>query len=407
MQGRTSTLITIGLVGLGVGLGVGWLLAGNGSEGDTADNSQKALPSPGNERCPDDRLAIVVPDGSGGTRVVTNIPLAASIDEIHEFHDCQAFITGPNLDQFGPRVAIYASEQLASLDLSVDTPQGFAVIYSDSEDYAPLAIKQGFNCLWLWKDSNGDPKASISSSGYNEDACADGTAPATALEARYGASPAGGGVVPPVARWDWADTSHFIGIKCGNEWCEIGHQGFGQSGDQDWPPGAGQTGKVRKAWYDEERLAVTNPASNTLVPAAKLATAFPHPQLTARDIDFYKGKFQLAALVKLEEDLPEYQNQKNWHRGVNRVSLCWDNGNPKEDCFTKDEDSAKKPSACQADPDARTWYSKTTSPGGNVTYKCVTRCDRDTPIPGTVRWRWLENDQKLWIRCATGCCTDQ
>ncbi|HSM15503.1 MAG TPA: hypothetical protein VK845_00725 [Gemmatimonadales bacterium] len=389
MQSQTSTLITIGLVGLGIGLGAG---------------CSPRAPSIVKERCPDDRLEITKPGGG----VVTDIPLATSIDEIHEFHDCQAFITGPNLDQFGPRVAIYASDQLSSLDLLVDTPQGWAVIYSDSAKYAPLAIEKGFNCLWLWKDSKGDPKAKISSSGYNEDACADGTAPSTPLEARYGASPTGSDSVPPVARWDFADTSQFIGIRCGKEeWCEIGHQGFGQSGDQDWPPGAGQTGKAHKALYDEERLAVRDPVSNKLVRAATLATAFPHPRLEERKVDYYKGKFKLAALVKLQEDLPEYQNQKNWHKGVNRVSLCWDNGNPKENCFGKDEDSTKKPSACQADPDARTWYSKTSSPGGNVTYKCVKRCDRNIPIPGTVRFRWLESDQQLWIRCATGCCTDQ
>jgi hypothetical protein len=26
-------------------------------------------------------------------------------------------------------------------------------------------------------------------------------------------------------------------------------------------------------------------------------------------------------------------------------------------------------------------------------------------IPGTARWFWVRRDEKLWMRCAQGCCT--
>jgi hypothetical protein len=34
--------------------------------------------------------------------------------------------------------------------------------------------------------------------------------------------------IPPVARWDYDTANHqqYIGLRCGGEWCEVGHSGF-------------------------------------------------------------------------------------------------------------------------------------------------------------------------------------
>jgi hypothetical protein len=29
------------------------------------------------------------------------------------------------------------------------------------------------------------------------------------------------------------------------------------------------------------------------------------------------------------------------------------------------------------------------------------------PIPGTLRWRWLADDETIWVRCDDGCCQVQ
>ena len=47
-------------------------------------------------------------------------------------------------------------------------------------------------------------------------------------------------------------------------------------------------------------------------------------------------------------------------------------------------------------------------------YKCAYRTDHagvkdlngnPVDIPGTARWKWDEDDEKLWVRCPQGCCT--
>jgi hypothetical protein len=42
-------------------------------------------------------------------------------------------------------------------------------------------------------------------------------------------------------------------------------------------------------------------------------------------------------------------------------------------------------------------------------YKCATRYlftgeTMPSHVPGTVRWRWLANDEGGWMRCGHGCC---
>jgi len=401
-RSRVRASITVGLAGLVVGLSM-----------RCNPGQVTPLVEPG---CPDDRIAIEMPDG----RVVTNIPLAASIDETHEFHDCQALITGPK--RYGPRVAIFASEQLAFFQPSNEA-QPVAVIYNydKKESYDSLGIEPGFNCLLLWKEDTG-PKARISPNEYDENVCSEvsedlGAASGKDLEVRYApVQPGGPTVVPPVARWDWDRNKQlqFIGIKCGNEWCEIGPKGFGQSPDHKWDefqnlPGKENLpsqaelppGRLRKGWYDEQRLAIKD--GQDLVPADEPAIAIPHPALNRHNNPvWYENHWRPAAFVILPTDLQGYDaKNKNWKKGVNRVSLCWES---KTDGCIPD---AEKP-VCKDDwksDDGRAWWAKTKSSGNNEEYGCVKRCERDQPVPGTVRWRWQEDDEKLWIRCATGCCT--
>ncbi len=393
--------------------------------------------------CPDDRVAIEVPDVNGGTRIVTNIPLAASTDETHEFHDCQAFITGPK--QYGPRVVIFASEKLALLEETLDisnapstaveetldtaTPSIIAlpaaVIYNYGAEYPELSIKKGFSCLVMWK-ADSDWKAKILPNGYDETVC-QGVFDTTAIQGQdLVVEPTAHDKKDPppsVARWDWAKdkAQQIIGIRCGDEWCEIGPKGFKHSPDREWEHFTGMAGgneldkelkisnakgRIRKGRYDEQRLAImTLPPGATdsvLEPADDPATAIPHPALNKHnDPKHYKGNFKPAAFVILRKHLPAYDS-KNWQEGVNKISLCWDSAGSK-DCFKKDP--TEKPTCQPEVPNGRTWYAETKSSKGEETYGCVKRCERTEWVPGTVRWRWQERDEKLWIRCATGCCT--
>ncbi len=420
MTNRTGLLLTGGVLGAAVLLGalaIAGVFASPGFDGEPA----ALLEAEAEEGCPDDRVAIKVPDPSGGTRIVRNIPLAESIDEIHEFHDCQRFIVGPEQDAFAPKpVVIFASEQLPTLQLLEDTPQPFAVIYNYGEEYPPLFIKPGFNCLLLWTGDSG-PKARMSPTEWDEKACSEkdpDELEGPVLEVRVDTVKGKGKVVPQVTRWDRDDKRTIIGIKCGNDWCEIGPpDGFGESPSREWnhfanmpgngnlPPQAERPpGHIRRGWYDEQRLAVEI-EPGVLEPAPMAAIALPHPALSSHNENKYHGKWKKAAFVILPEDLEGYE-LKNWKAGVNEISLCWsydDEQNDNKRCqFT-----GKAPTcALNESNENRNWWFRTTSSEDNVTYSCVKRCDRDTPIPGTVRWRWQEQDEKLWIRCGTGCCTE-
>src|SRR5688572_16111975 len=63
------------------------------------------------KRCPEHNIAINV----DSTEVITDIPLASSIDEIPEFHDCQRFATTTTRNGYGPLVAIWAVETLETV----------------------------------------------------------------------------------------------------------------------------------------------------------------------------------------------------------------------------------------------------------------------------------------------------
>jgi len=394
---------------------------------------------PWRPECPHDSIAIVVADKEqpSGTKTITDIPLASTIDHIAEFHDCQRFIVkddNTGQERFGPMVAIFASEDLATLEESLDSllerpaardsALAGAEIYNYHEAYDPLFIEHGFNCLFLRKENARDWVARMVPVGNQADACLgfqDVNALGHPLDVRPVAQgPYGGQDIPRVARWDWDGTQQYIGIKCGDQWCEIGPQGGFATSSRSWAndvlnqPGAANLQEFApttpndpanrvvevKGWFDEQRLAVPS-GGGGMLPASRPALAIPHPRLGLYDIPYFEQHDWLpSALVVLPPGLDGYITKRNWAAGVNRVYLC--SGSP-EECKIP---SAEAP-MCQpewASNDNREWWAKTVSSSEDVKYQCVTRCEQNLEIPGTVRWRWEEQDEKLWIRCATGCC---
>lgn len=388
--------------------------------------------------CPTGEIEIQLVKGERGQwfpvgTVVTDIPLASSIDHIAEFHDCQRFIVkddDPEQERFGPMVAIFASENLATLEEALDSllevsdtsgALAGAEIYNYHEAYDPLFIDHGFNCLFLRKENASDWVARMVPAGNQADACLglrDINAPGHELKVRpIAQGPYVGQDVPPVARWDWDGTQQYIVIKCGDQWCEIGpRDGFGASHRswahdvrnqpgganlQDFEPPTPQAHRVIevKGWFDEQRLAVQAPGVG-MVPAKGPALAVPHPRLGSYDINTFQHRWLPSALVVLPPGMSGYVSKRNWAEGVNRVYLC---SGSSDECNIPSAETPK----CQpewASNDGRDWWAKTVSSSEDVKYQCVTRCEQNLEIPGTVRWRWEEQDEKLWVRCATGCC---
>ena len=222
--------------------------------------------------------------------------------------------------------------------------------------------------------------------------------------------------VPAVARWDWDPKNEvqYIGIACGDRWCEVSgdrlvasrrfgvNDGPAQEPVPNHPPKkpAGKHKRVWmiKGWYDEQYIAVAGGTKGDLTPGGVLATIFPHGQLDElNSVSDFQAGWVPAATVRLDSAMPSYEVKSNFTPKDNRIFLC-ENG--KGNCGDAIGQTPKECTASQGG----TWFAKIVSGRGVTKYRCVTRREHKDVV-ATARWRWLNNDETVWIRCANGCCT--
>jgi hypothetical protein len=391
--------------------------------------------------CPNHDEAIRVPLDSGraGFRELDELPVPGPLTKISEYHDCQRLVTGDAA--YGPLVGIWASHKLGGLFQTTEpvehSPdslvhvapppvaglrgQVVAQLLDWAEDYPALKITRGFNCLYLWPKNAAQTAWGAKMVGQATEDCApDYPITPDGRELRVTPVSLAAGLdaadVPPVARWDW-DPEHklqYIGIQCGNRWCEVSadrfvaSRGFGVNDGPTQKPVPGHppvkpVGKHRrvwmvKGWYDEQYIAVAPATKGDLEPGKVLATIFPHGQLDELNdkSDFQVGWIP-AATVRLSADVPGYEHKRNFTRGDNEIDLC-ENGTG--NC--RDE-HGNTPAGCTPSAGGL-WFARIKSGRGITHYVCVTRREHKN-VTATARWRWLNNDETTWIRCANGCCT--
>ena len=375
-----------------------------------------AATNPARPEC-GDSLAIPLPD-----RIILKaMPLAGPISDVPEYHDCQALLSGASAD-YGPLVAIYARYHLDSVYASdrfkhSQEPTPVAEIYSYNGDYPQLGIKQGFNCLDL-RRVDGAWNARIRAMGPTQPDCTTvhATDAATILPVQETAMPhAADADYPPVARWDWdsgdpasPDSAHqYIGIKCGTSWCDVGTDrprptsaAAGRPGFDPMPnrPPAPALKRERvssiKGWYDEQYLADAD-GSGALHRGAFLAQVYPHPQNDEVNTTAAFGAvWRPSAYVMLPAG--RHYDKLHLGPGQNTIYLCQGTG------CTGVTPAVK----CAASEDGLVWYARITPSQGPVALTCVTRrAHANVEMPATARWRWVSKDEKVWIRCASGCCT--
>jgi len=385
---------------------------------ERASNGAPAVPVASARPECGDSLAIPIPERG----VLTTMPLAGPISDVPEYHDCQALLTGTSAE-YGPLVAIYARYHLDSVYLSdrfrhAQEPTPVAEIYSYDGDYPQLGIRQGFNCLDL-RQADGGWTARVRAMGPNQPDCltAQTTAPGKTLPVHETTMPKSADTdYPPVARWDWdagdpanPGTAHqYIGIKCGTSWCDVGadHPGptptaagrpvFGPMPNRPQPPRR-KRDRVSdiKGWYDEQYLAELDGAGRAHR-GSFLAQVYPHPQNDEVNTTAAFGAVWRPSAYVL---LPTGRHYDKLHLGPgqNTIYLCQGTG-----CGVPD--SVK----CAASEDGLVWYARINPSEGPVVHTCVTRrAHPNVEMPATARWRWVSKDEKVWIRCASGCCTVQ
>lgn len=386
---------------------------------------------------------------------IREIPIASETSRIPEFHDCQRFRVAGG---FGPLVAIWAAQGLERYfpDSASAEHDSVAIAVAGildygtgrkqagpDDDYAPLSIQAGFNCLYLWRTSPRTFEARIVwQPGLAELSSCVGR---RMVDARLRALPSlsvtvtpvqeGSGLtVPPVARWDWDSRRQvqYIGIACGKAWCEVGPPGgftpspsaasdpvigpaltaafepaadFGPDGDQTLST------LLVKGWYDQQELEIWN-AKGELVPSGVVGTIVPHPVLQAianktatqgnstgepaQTGPGFEAHWEPAAYLYVNK--PYVGKYIKLEPGVSRMYICHGTA-----------DVCPGASAISA-PASTLWWSKLVSPSGaSSEIKAVEyNTHGGGVIPaGAARWRWLETDGKTWLRCGFGCCTDR
>lgn len=366
------------------------------------------------------------------------IRLAGKTTRIPEFHDCQRLLTSSG-HQYGPLVGIWVASNLRerftrllvaanSGSASGAVAAAVAVVRAWDGAYRPLGIQKGWNCLYIYPAAAASRLEAKMSPVGNEDACYEpadpGTLPGKTLSVRrYAGDAVAAGLgptdYPAVGRIDW-DPVHkeqFLGLGCGDGWCEVsGTRNYQTS--QRYQVGTGASTGLRRAfavkgWYDEQYLAHMNPAGIP-VPADFMGTAVPDPDLGKwQSTGDFRKRWVRAAMVALEKPSAEYQAKMNLRpaqvggndpgKTMNLVELCFGS---RDECAVP-----TLPASCIQ---GGQWWARITPPpasaGAAVEYRCVIRKDHSglgVEIPATARWSWVKNDEKLWLRCAAGCCTLQ
>jgi hypothetical protein len=328
------------------------------------------------------------------------------------------------------------------------------------DTYASLGILPGFSCLYLY-GSEDSYEARLRYDGRYEQDCSDDISvedfhEITSVPLTVAVSDPPQDEEPvsaPVAvRWHWH--SHFdgrrglqqykMGVWCDGRWCEVGNPGThgstgsfasatladpeaafdGPAADQVLQTSQGQL----PGWYDEQILA--DYRDNSLGVSSVVGTIIPEPGLGEYDDARFAGeiwlpaaKVALTSIDRLRSPTAVQDPEKNPYRlkfgfnftevgsPLNSVFLCRGDA---EKCFG-DEDlppSFELP-VCDEEmvryPENDQWWAKI-QPGGEQVdvyphYHCAARCDYGfMKVPGTARWRWLPDDDGIWVRCIEGCC---
>ncbi|MGH7429842.1 MAG: hypothetical protein ACREJ4_16010 [Candidatus Methylomirabilaceae bacterium] len=365
--------------------------------------------------CPG-HLPVIYRSLGGDSAVYQTLSVPGPITRIPEFHDCQRLL----IDQavtYGPLVGVWASNTLDDTSSAGPVLPMAEVVDFDQVGYEPLGVGPGFNCLYVMSDAQAPfgIRAVMVQAGANEAACGRPYDPAMAgadLMAVPYEAPSGlsWDDIPRVARWEWDPVTRrqYIGLRCGLRWCEVGPQGgFGSSAGHNYPMTERRERRTFwiKGWYDEQQLA--RKAGGSLHPLGAVGTIVPDSALgDYSDATFPGNVWVPAARIALRPPQQAYATKLGLGataipRNMDRLQLCHGSWSA---CATASGSTPAQPKACTGDPDHQ-WWARIIRRQGAETYFCVIRTAHPgIQIEGTARWRWMKNDETIWVRCAEGCC---
>lgn len=343
------------------------------------------------------RSALTVPAWTGGTSLSADVQW-----QIPEYHDEQK-LTDPSGRTYGPLAEISAAPALGDLDTVAEFDQagaaGVWVAVIDvlpglplTPQYAALHLGYGRHCVILSHDPASPPNAGWRGFVFlqTDVACTHPAPPPAATELKVIAivDPAfpNASDLPAAARFGEAQNNiPIFGLRCAAAWCE-----FGPSNFQDRPPKHRTTpGNTLppsrpanvKGWHDEQRLAVPRPGGG-LEASTFYASVTPIANLEHTDHTNFQSFQQIATIWLSADPPPNSDYATKWHlrRGATVLEM-------------------------RADATGTTWQARIR--GDTLSRLLVHRADHGAGaiVPGTARWRWSDQDEYIWVRCSTGCCS--
>ncbi len=342
---------------------------------------------------------------------------------IPELHDCQRLVVAASATarpQFDSIAGVFANPLGAHYtNDSLQIPRPLALVYFPyGGSYEPLFLKTSLSCLWIQRNNlvltAWVTPVTNAKDCLPRDVASTDRPVALTVRTHVPGPAKRPDAVYNVARWDWdpRTRTHFIGIRCGDEWCEVGVSGFGDS--QSHVDASSETdtkyvGLRVKGHYDEQHLAEWVDGSITV--GGNLGTIYPTQRLASLSSPTPpKGQWTQVAEMNMSPTAGPYEtmlnlvgNDQPLTRGQQAtLSLClgdWSTCAPMPRRVVFDK------TACKETSEGR-WYARVERPGRDPQYYCVMYRAHPTgfTIPPVVRWRWRDDDETIWVRCAGGCC---
>lgn len=359
-------------------------------------------------------------------------------DEVPELNDCERFfkVGSSSAPAYTTGVfALFISDSVATDDTvgpagnTVDTA-AVALVRALAE-YAPLGILSSeFYCLILIRE-RGAWRGGMAPAGTDANCLKPELAKLheLAVVRRPIAPPRD---LPNVVRWGFdgipatgaapGSWVHYAIVPCDGSICYVGPtRGEGVAPgfvpklpqailtdiSQNLPTG----GRVRAVdgWHDTQFLASPSPGSGDIQPATPrlVGSLIPDSALASRTPEAFEEGWVPVAEVAMSAK-SGYEAKFNFSATTgstyNTIEACMFTDSPPGNC-----EGLPSYMTCSYDKPVGSWRTRHTNAVTKaVTYHCVDlRPFPSIPslvVPGTVRWKWDEKDEKAWFRCPEGCC---
>jgi hypothetical protein len=382
MMNPPNTAISAGRFIALAGVTTIMLSCGSTPPEDSQDGQPGAQSNAGvrNLRCND-------PDADPGRRLSTSDEIRSRISEEfgidilrgNEPHDCQRLIRTDA--QRSPLVTVWVSEKLEDPNYSVEQLVA-GVSLQDGDPYDGLNLKKLKNCLWLTKGMTNTWTARMVPIEDHQKCSVDGAN--SSLERTLDVVPKpqqslGGNKKYPVAgRLLENRNGYLIGLQCEKDtWCMIG-------------PDAETADVPNDARGDSQRLHYMK--NGVPVPSTLIGTLRPFPYLEdIQDETVFHDVWVPIAVITISGSDEEAEEQY-----IRKWNLPAADEMPR----TIPVEIMVRPNQ---NPDKTKYYMRFGQQGGG---RKITPMKATGHHPGTVRWRWSESDEGLWVPCPAGCCGD-